>query len=437
MTATGETWRNWGRTEEVSPIRVERPASAEAVQRAVRAAAASGLRVKPVGASHSFSGIAVAPDVQLDLDDLSGIVDADTRAGLVTVGAGTRLHRMPRLLDPLGLAMANLGDIDRQTIAGATSTGTHGTGLAFGGLATQVAGVTLVTGTGELQRIDDEHRPELLPAVRLGLGALGVLTAVTLRLVPRFALHAVEHREPLEQVLAEWQGRVRSSDHFEFYWFPHTSTALTKTNTRRPGDAPLHPLGRAARWIDDELLANGAYRGICAVGAVVPATVPRFARLVERLTGRRDFTDASTHVFTSNRTVRFREMEMAVPLDSVPQALAEVRELIERRRWRISFPIEVRAAASDDTWLSTAYGRESGYIAVHRYVREDPAEYFAAVEEILLAYGGRPHWGKMHTQTAETLRPRYPRFDDFLRVRDELDPERRFANPYLDHALGP
>lgn len=418
-------------------MRVERPSSPEAVQRAVRAAAASGLRVKPVGSGHSFSGIAVAPDVQLDVGDLSGIVEADTRARLVTVGAGTPLHRMPRLLDPLGLAMANLGDIDRQTIAGATSTGTHGTGLAFGGLATQIAGVTLVTGTGELVTIDEEHRPELLPAVRLGLGALGVLTAVTLRLVPRFALHAVEHREPLEQVLAEWQERVRTTDHFEFYWFPHTSTALTKTNTRLPGDAPLHPLGRAARWIDDELLANGAYRGICAVGTAVPATVPRFARLVERLTGRRDFTDASTRVFTTNRTVRFRELEMAIPLASVPDALAEVRELIDRRRWRISFPIEVRAAASDDVWLSTAYGRETGYLAVHRYVREDPTEYFAAVEAILLAHGGRPHWGKMHTQTAETLRPRYPRFDDFLALRDEFDPERRFANPYLERVLGP
>jgi FAD-linked oxidoreductase len=437
VTATGETWRNWARTEQARPIRVERPASAEAVQRAVRAAAASGLRVKPVGAGHSFSGIAVAPDVQLDLDDLSGIVDADTRAGLVTVGAGTRLHRMPRLIDPLGLAMANLGDIDRQSIAGATSTGTHGTGLAFGGLATQVAGVTLVTGTGELVRIDEHERPELLPAVRLGLGALGVLTAVTLRLVPRFGLHAVEHREPLEQVLAEWQERVRSNDHFEFYWFPHTATALTKTNTRLSGDSALHPLSRTARWISDELLANGAYRGICAIGSVVPATVPLFAKIVDRVTGKRDFSDASTHVFTTNRTVRFREMEVAIPLASVPDALAEVRELIERRRWRISFPIEVRAAASDDLWLSTAYGRETGYIAVHRYLREDPAEYFAAVEQILMGHGGRPHWGKMHSQTAETLRPRYPRFDDFLRVRDEFDPDRRFANPYLDRVLGP
>ncbi len=129
-------------------------------------------------------------------------------------------------------------------------------------------------------------------------------------------------------------------------------------------------------------------------------------------------------------------MEYAIPLEAVPDAMREVRALIERRGWRISFPIEVRSAASDDNWLSTAYGRETGYIAVHRYFREDPREYFTAVEEIMRGFGGRPHWGKLHTQTAETLREVYPRFDDFLRVRDELDPERRFANPYLERVLG-
>lgn len=261
MTATGATWRNWARTEAVRPLRVERPADAGAVQRAVRAAAASGLRVKPVGSGHSFTGIAVAPDVQLDLADLSGVIDADAATGRVTLGAGTPLHRLPGLLEPHGLALANMGDIDRQTVSGAISTGTHGTGLGFGGLATQVVGATLVTGTGELLRVDERERPDLLPAVRLGLGALGVLVDVTLQLVPRFVLHAVERPEPLDEVLAAWDDRVRDADHVEFYWFPHTDTALTKTNTRLPGDAPRHPLGRVSRWIDDELLANGVYRG--------------------------------------------------------------------------------------------------------------------------------------------------------------------------------
>lgn len=436
MTASGAVWRNWARTEAVRPFRVERPATAGAVQRAVVAAAASGLTVKAVGAGHSFTGIAVAPGVQLDLADLRGVLDADVAAGRVRLAAGTRLHELPRLLAPFGLAMPNMGDIDRQTIAGATSTGTHGTGLRFGGLATQIVAATLVTGSGELLSVSESERPELLPAVRVGLGALGVLVDVTLQLVPRFVLHAVERPEPIDAVLDEWDDRVRAADHFEFYWFPHTDAALTKTNTRLPADAPRRPLGPISRWIDDELLANGAFRLICGVGKVAPSTTPFFARQVDRFTGNREFTDFSPSVFTTNRAVRFREMEYAVPLDSVPDAVRAVRALIARPGWRVSFPIEVRAAASDENWLSTAYGRDTGYVAVHRYFREDHGEYFGAVEEIMRAYGGRPHWGKLHSQTAETLRDAYPRFDDFLRVRDELDPERRFANPYLERVLG-
>lgn len=436
MTASGAVWRNWARTESVRPKRVERPATAGAVQRAVAAAAASGLRVKPVGSGHSFTGIAVAPDVQLDLTDLSGVIDADVATGRVTFAAGTRLHELPRLLAPYGLALPNMGDIDKQTIAGATSTGTHGTGLAFGGLATQIVGAKLVDGAGELITVSESERPELLPAVRLGLGALGVLVEVTLQLVPRFVLHAVEKPEPLDAVIDGWLERVRGADHFDLYWFPHTESALAKTNTRLPGDASRKPLGRLARWVDDELLANGAYRAICGLGTVAPAVTPFFARQVDKFTGDRDFTDFSPAVFTTNRTVRFREMEYAVPLAVVPEALREVRSLIERRGWRISFPIEVRAAASDDNWLSTAYGRETGYLAVHRYFREDPREYFAAVEQIMAGLGGRPHWGKLHSRTAADLREVYPRFDDFLLVRDELDPERRFANPYLERVLG-
>ena len=436
MTATGATWRNWARTESVRPLRVERPASVGAVQRAVLAAEASGLRIKPVGSGHSFTGIAVAPGVQLDLADLSGVVDAEVATGRVTLGAGTPLHELPRLLAPYGLALPNMGDIDRQTIAGATSTGTHGTGLGFGGLATQIVAAKLVTGTGELLTVSDTERAELLPAVRLGLGALGVLVELTLQLVPRFVLHAVEKPEPLEAVLEGWNDRVRAADHFEFYWFPHTQTALTKTNTRLPGDASRKPLGRVSRWVDDELLANGLYRGICALATVAPGVTPFFARQVDKLTGDRDFADFSPAVFTTHRTVRFREMEYAVPLAAVPDAFREVRSLIERKGWRVSFPIEVRVAASDDNWLSTAYGRETGYIAVHRYFREDSSEYFGAVEAIMRAHDGRPHWGKMHTQTAETLSGLYPHLEDFVRVRDELDPGRRFANAYLERVLG-
>ena len=436
MTATGATWQNWARSEKVRPARVERPSSVEAVQRAVAAVIRQGMRVKAVGAGHSFTGIAVAPGVQLELGDLRGVIAVDEARGRVTLAAGTNLYQLPDLLLPYGLALENMGDIDRQTIAGATSTGTHGTGGSFGGLATQVVALTLVTGTGDLLTISETENAELLPAARLGLGALGVIVDITIQCVPAFLLQAVERPEPLEATLDSYLERSATADHFEFYWFPHTETALTKTNTRLPGDAERKPLGTVGRWVDDELLANSLYRGVCATGTAVPAMVPPFSRLAQKLTGNRNFTDYSPRVFVTNRTVRFREMEYAIPRDAVPDALREVKALIERRGWRISFPIEVRSAAADDNWLSTAHGRASGYIAVHRYFRENPEEYFRAVEEIMMAYDGRPHWGKMHYRDAESLRATYPRFDDFIAVRDRLDPERIFANAYLSRVLG-
>ena len=436
MTRPGGRWRNWSRSVSVRPQYVERPTTVAAVQRAVQAAAQRGLRVKAIGASHSFSGIAAAPGVQLDLADLQGLVDVDRARSRVRIFAGTPLHRIPRLLAPFGLAMANLGDIDRQSIAGAISTGTHGTGARFGGIATQIVGVTLVQADGELLHVDETRNPELLPAVALGLGALGILVDVTIQCVPAYLLHAVELQEPLESVLDELPARAGAADHFEFYWFPHTDVALTKTNHRMPESAVRHPLPRFGRWVDESLLANGVFRALCATETVIPALVPPASRLATRLTGRREYTDRSHRVFTQRRTVRFHEMEYAVPAEHLVDAFLEVRELIERRGWRISFPIEVRVAAADDLWLSTAHGRASGYIAVHRYWREKPAEYFTGVEEIMRGYGGRPHWGKMHGSDAGELREKYPRFDDFVALRDRLDPERRFQNRYLERVLG-
>ena len=433
----GGVWQNWARSAKVRPQRVERPATVGAVCRAVQAAARLGLKVKAVGAGHSFTPIAVAPGVLLDLSDLTGIVSVDVERSRVTLRAGTRLHAIPGLLARYGLAMQNLGDIDRQSLSGATSTGTHGTGVRFGGLAAQVVGATVVTPTGDLLTVGEGENAELLPAVALGLGALGILVDLTIQCVPAFVLHAVERPEPLDDVLSALDRRAQASDHFEFYWFPHTDVALTKTNTRLPGDAPRHPQSRVARWIDDELLANGLYRAVCATGRVVPAITPATSRLAVKLTGDREYTDASHRVLTQHRGVRFREMEYALPADRTAAAFRQLRQLIDDRGWRISFPVEVRFAAADHLWLSTAADRASGYIAVHRYWREDPTEYFEAVEQIMLDHDGRPHWGKLHTLDAVALRARYPHFDDFVALRDRLDPDRMFANRYLERVLGP
>ncbi|MGZ8804062.1 MAG: D-arabinono-1,4-lactone oxidase [Microbacterium sp.] len=436
MTRPGATWQNWGRSASVRPQRVEFPNTVAAVQRAVTAAAVRGMQVKAVGAGHSFTGIAVAPGVLLDLSDLTGLVAAERDRGRVTLRAGTRLHEIPRLLAPYGLAMPNLGDIDRQTIAGAISTGTHGTGARFGGIATQVTAVTLVTAGGELLTADENQNSDLLPAVALGLGALGILVEVTLQCVPAFVLHAVERPQDLGEVLDSLDERVAESDHFEFYWFAHTDRAMTKTNTRLPESAVRHPLPRVGKWVDDVVVGNGLHQVACSLARTVPPTIPAINRASVRLWGDREFTDVSHRVFTTERSVRFREMEYALPAENVRPAFDALRALVGEREWRISFPVEVRFARQDDLWLSTAHGRASGYIAVHRYWREDPTEYFGAVEQIMLGFDGRPHWGKMHTLDAAALRDRYPRFDDFVALRDRLDPDRLFQNRYLARVLG-
>ena len=430
----GGRWRNWGRSVTATPQIVARATSVDEVVETVTFAREAGLTVKPIGAGHSFTAIGATDGVQVDISAIDGVLAVD--GNLVTLGAGTNLFQLPTLLAPYGLALTNMGDIDRQTISGATSTGTHGTGAAFGGLATQLRAVTLVTAAGEVLTVSSTQNAELLPAAVLGLGALGILVDVTLECVPAFVLHAVERPEPVDTVLAEWSERIAATDHFEFYVWPHTDTALTKSNTRLPGDAPRHPLGRFSGWVDDEFMANGLYRGIVNLGRALPAAIPPINRLAVKLSGNREFTDASPSVFTTNRTVRFREMEYALPVEAIPSAVAEVRTLIADRGWRISFPIEVRAAAADNLMLSTASGRATGYVAVHRFFREDERQYFGAVEAIMRAHDGRPHWGKMHYRTAADLRPTYPRFDEFLAVRDRLDPERLFANDYLTRVLG-
>ena len=431
-----DIWRNWGRTVAVRPARVERPGTVDEVVALVRRAAAEGMAVKAVGAGHSFSPIAEADGVQVSLDALSGLLAVDRGTREVTLGAGTRLRDVPALLAPYGLAMENLGDIDAQSVAGAISTGTHGTGAGFRGIAAQVVGAVLVTGTGELLRVGRDGDPALLPAVALGLGALGILVEVTIRCVDAFDLSAVERPEPLDAVLGSLSERVAASDHFEFFWFPHTDRALTKDNARVPLGEGRSPLSPARRWLDDDLLANDMLRAACVVGRTIPATVPWINRSIVRLSGDRAYSDLSTHVFTTQRRVRFTEMEYAIPADLVLDAFAAVRRAISRSGWRISFPVEVRFAAADDLWLSTAHGRATAYIAVHRFGGEDPEPYFRTVESIMLAYGGRPHWGKMHWREAADLAPVYPRFEDFGRLRAQLDPDGLFLNPYLRRVLG-
>jgi FAD-linked oxidoreductase len=429
------TWTNWGRTSRSTPARIVRPRSPEAVARALRRASADGLSVRPVGAAHSFTALARTEGVLLETRGLAGLRAADRDRGRITVGGGTTIAAVARIADRFSLAFPNLGDIDHQTIAGAIGTGTHGTGGAFGPIASQVVGLQLVTPGGDV--LDLAEGDPLLPAARVSLGALGVVTAVTLQCVPAFDLAAEERAEPLRPVVEGFAERVAAADHFEFYWFPGTGLALTKTNTRIPADEVGPRASRVRRFVDDEVLSNGVFELTCRLGRRAPALVPAINRLAARAVAERSYAAPSHEVFTSPRRVRFAESEWAVPLERLPEAFEAFRSALRRSGLRISFPVEVRAGAADESaWLSTSFGRPTAYIAVHCYHRDVRREYFRIAERVLRGFEGRPHWGKLHSRDAEDLRTRYPRFDDFLAVRRRLDPGGLLRNTHLDRVLG-
>tara|TARA_B100000700_G_scaffold241503_1_gene268763 strand:- start:1879 stop:3228 length:1350 start_codon:yes stop_codon:yes gene_type:complete len=436
------SWRNWAGNQWSRPTRIERPSSEEEVADLVRRAAADGFRVRVVGSAHSFTGIARTDDVLVTLDDLNGLVAVDDDTGRVRVRAGTRLSALNPMLLALGLAMENLGDIDAQTVAGAISTSTHGTGLGFRSIAAGVVGLRLVVGDGSVVVLDDDHDPGLRDVARVGLGALGVITEVTLQCVPAFNLRAVEEVLPIDEVVAGFDGWARSTDHVEFFWMPHTGYAQVKRNTRTTEVPPRAATRRKAlrrrwkRFKNEELLSNVAFGAMNHVGRLRPSVIPALNQRVLGGVSRAEYVTTSYEVFTSPRRVRFEEMEYAVPREHGLEAFDRVRRLVGALERPIGFPIEFRVLGADDVPLSTAEGRDSCYVAVHVFRRTPSEDYFRGVEAIMDDYGGRPHWGKVHFQTAATLSGRYPQWDRFHAARDRLDPTRRFTNEYLDIVLG-
>jgi L-gulono-1,4-lactone dehydrogenase len=428
-------WRNWAGNETARPRRIVTPRSADEVADEVRKAGADGLTVRMAGTGHSFTPVAATDGVLLRPGGLTGIRSVDPAAGLVTVEAGCPLRALNAELLARGLSLANMGDIQVQTVAGAIQTGTHGTGRDIGGMAAQVAGLEMVLADGTIATCSATDSPKLFDAARVGLGALGVLTAVTFRVVPAFLLEAREEPMGWSEVISRLDELTSENEHFEFYWFPHTEGCLTKRNNRSAG--PPRPLGRVRYLLDDEFLSNTVFGVTCRIGHAVPALIKTVNGVAGRALGARSYTDAAYKVFTSPRRVRFKEEEYAIPRESLRDVLGEVRALFARRDWRISFPIEVRVTPGDDVWLSTAYGRSSAYIAIHVFHASAHQEYFRDVEAVMTAVGGRPHWGKMHTRTADYLSQAYPKHGDFVALRDDLDPERRFGNAYLAQVLGP
>ncbi|MEV0693630.1 D-arabinono-1,4-lactone oxidase [Streptomyces sp. NPDC050388] len=428
------TWRNWGGTVLARPAREVTPASVEELASAVRRAAEDGLPVKAVGTGHSFTSVAATDGVQIRPRLLTGIRDIDRAAGTVTVEAGTPLKRLNTALAREGLSLTNMGDIMEQTVAGATSTGTHGTGRDSASVAAQIRGLELVTADGSVLACSERENPDVFAAARIGLGALGIVSAITFAVEPIFLLTAREEPMPLDRVLAEFDELHAENEHFEFYWFPHTGNTNTKRNNRSAGpERPVHPV---KGWLEDEFLSNGVFQAANWVGRAVPATVPAIARISSRALSARTYTDIPYKVFTSPRRVRFVEMEYAVPREALVDTLRELKAMVDRSPLRVSFPVEVRTAPADDITLSTASGRDTAYIAVHMFRGTPYQGYFTAAERIFTAHEGRPHWGKINTRDADYLSRVYPRFAEFTALRNRLDPERRFRNDYLRRVLG-
>jgi L-gulonolactone oxidase len=428
----GVPTKNWAGNQRCVPTQVHQPRFTDDVAAIVKAAAAAGERVKVIGGAHSFTDTAMTDGHLLSLDLMNQILSVNGTD--VTVQAGIRLRDLNDQLFERGLAMPNLGDINVQSIAGATSTATHGTGLAYGNLATTIVGLEIVTGDGTILRADEHHEPELLRVARVGLGALGIVTEVTLRCVPAFNLRAVETIEPLADVIADFGGVMRSTDHVEFYWMPGARRCQVKRNTRT--DDPARPQPRLAYVRDKWIGENLAFGAVCRVGRRFPSLAPKVAKLITSGAAERDLVDRSDRIFCSPRHVHFLEMEYGVPFDAIPDAIGRIGRLVASLPFPPLFPIEVRASAADDIPLSTANGRESGWIAVHQYVGAPHEAYFQGVEQIMNDYNGRPHWGKMHYQSSLTLAHRYPEWDTFASWRAKLDPAGTFRNAYVDRVLG-
>jgi L-gulonolactone oxidase len=435
-TASGKngTWRNWGGNVSARPARQVAPASVEELAAAVRRAREDGLKVKAVGTGHSFTSIAATDGVLIRPQLLTGIRTIDRASMTVTVEAGTPLKRLNAALAREGLSLTNMGDIMEQTVSGATGTGTHGTGRESGSIAAQIKGLELVTADGSVLTCSEKENPDVFAAARIGLGALGVVTAITFAVEPLFLLTAREEPMPFERVLAEFDQLWAENEHFEFYWFPHTGNTNTKRNNRSAG--PEQPVGQLAGWFEDEFLSNGVFQMAQWVGRAAPATIPAIARISSKALSARTYTDIPYKVFTSPRRVRFVEMEYAVPRAALVDTLRELKAMVDRSGLRVSFPVEVRTAPADDITLSTASGRDSAYIAVHMFRGTPYQAYFTAAERIFTAHEGRPHWGKLHTRDAEYFARVYPRFGEFTQLRDRLDPERLFQNDYLRRVLG-
>ncbi|MEV6069189.1 D-arabinono-1,4-lactone oxidase [Nocardia sp. NPDC052001] len=427
------SWANWAGDQSCTPAVIAEPGTPEEVAAVLARAEADGHTVRVAGSGHSFTETVLTDGTMLRLNKLDKILSVDRANGLVRAEAGITLNAASNALHPMGLAFPNLGDIDVQSVAGATATGTHGTGAKLQNLSAALQSVELMLADGSRVELNEQTDPDGWRAARVNVGALGVVTAVTLQMVPSFVLEGVERPVPVEDVLADLDTFVDGNEHFEFYMFAHSPLAMTKANNTV--DLPEQPRGKAMDWFSDILVTNYTFDALCKLTRAQPRLIPYVQRAAAYAGSYRRQVERSYKVFASPRLFRFTEMEYAIPRAHSADAIREIKEVASH--FDTAMPIEVRWVAPDDAFLSPAGGRETCYIAVHQYTGMEYEPYFRACEAVFDRYNGRPHWGKRHFQTAETLSERYPHWERFAEVRKRFDPQGRFTNAYIERVLGP
>jgi FAD-linked oxidoreductase len=426
-------WINWSGLVSCTPRQIYYPESVEEVRQLVKKAKQEKKTVRVVGSGHSFTPLVKTDQWLVSLDRLQGVKEIDTTKQIATIWAGTKLYQLGQWLSELGFAQENLGDINAQSVAGAISTGTHGSGMQFGSVSTQLKALTMVTGNGDVISCSDEENPMLFKAAQVSLGALGIIVEVKLKVIPKYRLHYRSYRMSLDQCLQRLNTFVQENRHFEFFWFPHTDQVQVKIMNQTD-----QPPTKNSIWNQTNKLVieNGAFW--CLSEAV--RLFPRLSRSVSRISAKAVPTFEEINegylLFATPRLVRFYEMEYSIQAEKMAEAIKEIQSCIQKFNFAVHFPIECRYVKGDDIWLSSAYGRNSAYIAIHMYKGMPYQDYFIQVEEILKRFQGRPHWGKMHTMKVRELIECYPMWSEFLRVRSELDPDGIFLNTYLRQLFG-
>jgi FAD-linked oxidoreductase len=385
-----------------------------------------------IGTGHSFTPLSNTDDFLISLDKYQGLVHVDKAEKQVTVRAGTKLHYLNELLFKEGLALENMGDVNVQSIAGATATGTHGTGTTFGNMSTQVVGLRFVNGQGEVINCSPDDQPELFKAAQISLGVLGVITEISLQCVPAYRLELVIDKERLDDVLEDYEQSNAEHRNFEYYWFPHSEYVMTKRSNLTT--APVDPNG-FKNYIQEVVLENYGFKLVCELSYRFPSKSQWLSRLSADLIDRHVKVSDSYRVFSTPRMVRFNEMEYNIPIEAYTEVKKELVNWVNKHHPDILFPIENRFVKGDEIHLSPAYQRDSAYLAVHVYNKKDYRPYFKAVESIFKAHNGRPHWGKLHTLGAEELHRRYPQLKTFQTFREQHDPQQLFLSPYLQSLL--